>query len=81
MECYCHLRNVQDLLADGKTPYERRFGESFKGPMIPFGAPVEYFPNSARDQARIHQFGKKSMTRDFSRICIDRREFGKEIIQ
>ena len=26
MECHCHLRNVQDLLADGKTPYERRFG-------------------------------------------------------
>ena len=29
-ECYCHLRNVQALLADGKTPYERRFGEPFK---------------------------------------------------
>ena len=29
-ECYCYLRNVQDLLADGKTPYERRFGEPFK---------------------------------------------------
>ena len=23
MECYCHLRNVQDLLQEGKTPYER----------------------------------------------------------
>jgi len=22
MECYCYLRNVQDLLADGKTLYE-----------------------------------------------------------
>ena len=31
MECFCFLRNVQDILADGKTPYERRFGESFKG--------------------------------------------------
>ena len=20
MECYCYLRNIQDLLADGKTP-------------------------------------------------------------
>ena len=47
MECYCYLRNVQDLLADGKTPYERRFGESFKGPIIPFGALVEYLPISA----------------------------------
>ena len=59
MECYCYLRNVQDLMADGKTPYERRFGESFKGPVIPFGAQVEYLSNSESDKARIHQFGKK----------------------
>ena len=59
MECFCYLRNVQDLLVDGKTPYERRFGESFKGAIIPFGAMVEYLPNSERDKARIHQFGKK----------------------
>ena len=26
MECYCYLRNVRDLLADGKIPHERRFG-------------------------------------------------------
>ena len=32
MECYCYLRNVQDLWSDGKTPYEQRFGEPFKGP-------------------------------------------------
>ena len=25
MECYTYLRNVTDLLSDGKTPYERRF--------------------------------------------------------
>ena len=30
MECYCYPRNVQDLLADGKTPCERRFGEARK---------------------------------------------------
>ena len=29
VECCCFLRNVQDLLADGKTPYERRYGEPF----------------------------------------------------
>ena len=28
-ECYCYLRNVQDLLADGKTAYERLSGEPF----------------------------------------------------
>ena len=34
MECYTYLRNVTDLLSDGKTPYERRFGQPFKGPII-----------------------------------------------
>ena len=29
MECYCYLRNIQDLLSGGKTPRERRFGEPF----------------------------------------------------
>ena len=38
MECYCYLRNIQDLLSDGKTPYERWFGEPLKGPVIPFGS-------------------------------------------
>ena len=59
MECYTHLRNVKDLFSDGKTPYERRFGKPFKGPVIPFGSLVEYHPITAKDQSRIHQFGKK----------------------
>ena len=59
MECYTYLRNVTDLLSDGKTPYERRFGQPFKGPTIPFGSLVEYHPITAKDQSRIHQFGKK----------------------
>ena len=52
MECYTYLRNVTDLLSDGKTPYERHFGK-------PFGSLVEYHPITAKDQSRIHQFGKK----------------------
>ena len=59
MECDCYLRNVQDFLADGKTPCERRFGEPFKWPIIPFGAMDEYLPISIRDPSRLHQFGKK----------------------
>ena len=59
MECFTYLRNVTDLLSDGKTPYERRFGQPFKGPIIPFGSLVEYYPITAKDQSRIHQFGKK----------------------
>ena len=44
LECKCYLRNVLDLMADGTTPCEVRFGEPFKGPMIPCGAMVEYHP-------------------------------------
>ena len=36
-----------------------RFGQPFKGPIIPFGSLVEYYPISAKDQSKIHQFGKK----------------------
>ena len=53
------IRNVQDLLSNEKTPYDRRFGEPFKGSIIPFGSLVEYYPISAKDQSRNHQFGKK----------------------
>ena len=59
MECFSYLRNVTDLLSHGETPYERRFGQPFKGPIIPFGSLVEYHPITAKDQSRIHQFGKK----------------------
>ena len=59
VECYCYLRDVQDLLADGKTPYESRFGEPFKGPVILFGAMFEYHPISAKDQSKLHHFDKK----------------------
>ena len=59
MECYTHLRNVTELLSDGKTPYERRFGQPLKGPIIPFWSLVEYHPITAKDQSRIHQFGQK----------------------
>ena len=72
MECDTYLRNIQDLLSDGKTPYVRRFGEPFKGPIIPFGSLVEYYyPISAKDQSRIHQFGK-SLTWIVPRIRIVR---------
>ena len=65
MECKTYLRNVHDLLSDGKTPFERRFGQPFKGPIIPCGSLVEYHPIPAKDQSRIHQFGKKVLPRLF----------------
>ena len=70
MECYCYLRNIQDLLSDGKTPYERRFGQPFKGPIVPFGAMVEYHPISAKDLSRLHQFGKKVLPGIFLRCAL-----------
>ena len=57
MECYCSLRNIQDLVSDGKTPYERRFGIPFNGPVFQFGAMVECHPISGKDLARLHQLG------------------------
>ena len=53
----CEIFKISCLM--GKTPYERRFGKPLKGPIIPFGSLVEYYPISAQDQSRIHQFGKK----------------------
>ena len=50
----------------GKLRKEEDLGnQSLKGPIIPFGAQVEYLPNSDRDKARIHQFGKKVLPRIF----------------
>ena len=62
MECYTYLRNIQDLLPDWKNPHERRFGKPSKGPTIPFGSLVEYYPIFVKNQSRIHQFWKESLT-------------------
>ena len=73
MECHCYLRDVQDLLADGKTPYEGRVGQSFKGLIIPFGALVEYLPNFRERQCENSSIRKEGITRNLSRICLDLR--------
>ena len=65
LECYCYLRNIQDASSDGKTPCERRFGVPFNGPVIPFGAVVEYHPIPAKDLSRQHQFGPKVLPGKF----------------
>ena len=77
MKYYCYLRNVKDLLTDGekKTSYERRFGESFEGSLIPFGVMTEYHPISARNQSSNHQFDKKVfIVWDLSCLWADRGE-------
>ena len=50
---------LQSGLDDGKSPYGRRFGMPFNGPITPFGAMVEYHPISAKDISRQHQFSPK----------------------
>ena len=64
-EYFCYLRNIQDLLSDGKTPYERRFGIPFNGPVIPFGAMVECHFISVKDPSRLDQFGAKVLPGKF----------------
>ena len=59
MEHHCYLRSVQDVVADGKTLCDKRFGEPFGGPMIACGAMVEYHTTSAKDQSRLHQVGQE----------------------
>ena len=71
-ECYCYLRNIQDLLSDGLT---------LNGPGIPFGAMVEYHPASAKDQSGLHQFGAKVLPGIFlGYMHYTRRESGKETL-
>ena len=80
MECYCYLRNIQDLLFDGKTPYERRFGMPFNRPGIPFGAMVEYHPISAKDISRFTSIWAKTLGKYSSVMYCTRLESGKETL-
>ena len=50
MECYTFLRNVADLLSDGKTPMKDVLGNHLKD--------LLFHLVLAKDQSRIHQFGK-----------------------
>ena len=79
MECHTYLRNVQDLLSDGKTPYERRFGEPFNGPIIPFGSLVEYYLSLRKTSQESISLERKSYL-DYSldTLCT-RGEFGRVI--
>ena len=62
MECYTYLRNVQDLLSDGKTPCERRCGKPIKGPIIPFGSLVEYLPYFCERPVKNPSISKERLT-------------------
>ncbi len=61
MECYCFLRNIVDISVTNHTAYHNRFGADFRGPTIPFGAEIEYQPNTQKDKARLHQMSQKTL--------------------
>ena len=77
MEYYTYLRNVTDLLSDGKTPKERRFGQPFKGPIIPFGSLVEYHQQLRRISQESTNLERKSYLDCSSDMHCTRGEFGK----
>ena len=59
MECFSCLRILQISYLMGKLRMRDVLGNHLKRPIIPFGSLVEYHPITAKDQSRIHQFGKK----------------------
>ena len=63
MECYCFLRRSSRFLGRWRKFSDRRFGEPFNAPIIPFGALVEYHPISARDQSRDQDWKSRSEER------------------
>ena len=53
----CETSQISFLM--GRRPMKDVFGQPFKVPIIPFVSLVEYHTITAKDQSRIHQFGKK----------------------
>ena len=74
---FLFLRNIQDLLSDGKTPYERCFGELFKWPIIPFGSLVEWLPSFCERPVKNPTIWKVSLTWIVPWIRIVRGKFGR----
>ena len=61
MRCYCFSRNILDQIHTPdddwiSTPYELRYGQTFRGSVIPFGCHVEYIPNDDKEKALQHTF-------------------------
>ena len=66
-----------NLLSDGKLHTRDVLENPFKGPIISFGSLVEYHSKSAKDQSRIHQFGKKVLPGLFLGYALYAGEFGR----
>jgi len=79
MRFFCFMSNVLDILIDGKTSYENRWGRKFGGPLYPFGCEVDYHAIGP-DKDRCSQFGTKTLPGFFLGMCRSRtEEIGKMI--
>ena len=56
----CETSQIHYLM--GRRPMKDVLGNHLKDQSLPFGSLVEYCPITAKDQSRIHQFGKKILT-------------------
>ena len=77
MEWFCHQRYVQDLLADGKGPYERLFGEPFEGPIFCLEQWCWMSSDFSTRSINTSSIWQDSFTRNLSCVCIDRNGFWK----
>ena len=77
MECYTYLRNVTDLFSVGETLCGRRFGQPFKGPVIPFGSLVEISPQLRRISPESINLERKFYLDCSSDTLSTRGEFGR----
>ena len=63
----CHPNQCCDCA----IAYEKGFGSNFDGLFIPLGAKKKcYKPSSSKDEARLHQFGRKDALCSLHGICI-----------
>ena len=77
MECDCNLRNIQHLLSDGKTLYERRFIQRTNNSVWFDGRIPPYFCKRLVATASISS-AQKSYWGYSSVVCDAREESGKE---
>ena len=53
------MRNVCDVVREGKTAYQTRHDADFDGKLLPFGCLVHYKPASIREKESLQKFGPR----------------------
>ena len=44
-----------------QTAYKARFGEDFRGPILPFGCAIKYDPRNKEEKRRLHGMAEKKL--------------------